>query len=212
MGSAPAKDNAPDQRSAAAAGLPFTAVDLMQILKGAAAAFGIDIARYRGAFSRNGGLKNIDHGAVKPPSPLRAEPGGDRARVNRGLKQGFVGVDIAHTAKKALIEKERLDPRAPAAHQIEEIGFVDIERVGTEPGDTRGEFRRPLDSTELAGIVVEQQAFVKFEDGAGVGAWRGIEQQSAGHSKVNDEIATVELHHDKFAVASNAMDFLSGHT
>ena len=76
----------------------------------------------------------------------------------------------------------------------------DVERVRTQRLGALQQARAPFDASEMPDVVVNQQAFVEFENGARVRPGFGIQQQLAGHSQVNREHALIEVQHDELAM------------
>src|SRR5258708_31063180 len=55
----------------------------------------------------------------------------------------------------------------------------------------------------MAYVVIDQQPLIKLKDSARIGCGLLIEQQLAGHSKMNGENTAVQLEHDKLAMPAN---------
>ena len=68
-----------------------------------------------------------------------------------------------------------------------------------------GSARAPFDAAEMPDVVVNQQASIEFENGAGVRAGFGIQQQLSSHPQMNHEHAPIERRHDKLAVALDGL-------
>jgi len=171
----------------------------------------VDIVGNRRAFQANGGGENIDHGAMQPRGAIFFQAGRDRLRVNARFKQRFIGVDVSHAAQESLIEQQRLDARVTLLQQLQKIFERDVERVRTQRLGPFQQSGAPFDAAEMADVVINQQPFIKLKDGARVGSGFLVEQQLAGHSKMNGKDTLVQLQHDKLAVSANRFYRLIAH-
>src|ERR1035438_8884141 len=83
----------------------------------------------------------------------------------------------------------------------------DFQRFGTEAGDTPREVFAELDGAELAAVVEQQGGAVEGENGVGMFAGIGAEQEAAGHAEVDGQIAAApDGGHDELAVALERQD------
>ena len=135
--------------------------------------------------------------------PLFAQSGRDRARVNASLVESLVRVNVPHTAQKFLIQQQRFDPRLPLLQPRQKIVERNVQRIRPQSLRAVQQPRAPLDSPEMADVVVNQQAFVEFENSARVGSRLGIEQQLAGHPQMNRKHALFQLQHDELAMPAH---------
>jgi len=137
---------------------------------------------------------------VQTRGPLFAQSGRNRARVNASLVESLVRVNVSHAAQKFLIQQQRFDPRLPLLKPLQKIIERDVECIRPQSLRAVQQPRAPLDSPEMADVVVNQKAFVELENSARVGARLGIEQQLAGHPQMNREHALFQLQHNELAV------------
>src|SRR5262249_62013627 len=107
--------------------------------------------------------------------------------MNAGAVQRLVGVNIAHAAQETLVEQQRLDHGAPRTEAGDEGRRIERERIRSELFQARGELIAELDAAELPDIVIDQRSAVQRDNGVAVRAEFGIEQQLAGHSKMNSQ-------------------------
>jgi len=63
----------------------------------------------------------------------------------------------------------------------------DVKRIGPERRGAFRQFLAPFDAAEMADVVINQQAAIKFENSARVGAGFRIQQKLSGHAQVNHE-------------------------
>lgn len=76
--------------------------------------------------------------------------------------QTFVGIDIPHATKNALVEQQRLDSRAPTGEAAAEFVFAGFERVETELAENSvaGGFQYQRHAAETARVGVAKLAIV----------------------------------------------------
>jgi hypothetical protein len=109
MGSAASNEDTANWRLAAAAGFAGAQVDTVFKLKKAARAIGINVIRNRGTAELNGVGEDL---AQRQPQAVEFGAGdaiGPTAGPDAGMKEAFVGVDVAHASEKRLVEQGRLD-------------------------------------------------------------------------------------------------------
>lgn len=180
----------------------MAAVGLVTILIRTFAAAGVDVIGNGGAAGGDGlGEDGLD-GAEKVGEAGAAEAGGEGKGMNAGSEEGFVGIDIAHAAQKALVEQEGLDAGAPGLGEGDKGGFAELERVGTALGVIAG----TKDLSELADVVKAQGSVAQMKAGAGEFTLAFIEPQLAGHAEVDEEHTAVEIEDDELAVAAYGLD------
>src|ERR1035437_9482460 len=127
--------------------------------------------------------------------------------MNSGAEEGFIGINVAQSTEEALVQQQRLDAGLAALEGGGEILERDLQRLGPEFCNPRGEFLAELDAAELAAVVIEQDTAVERQDGVGVLARRAIEQEAAGHAEMNDQVsAAIERYQDELSIAPDAGD------
>jgi len=131
--------------------------------------------------------------------------------VNTRFEQRFIGVNVPHAAQESLIEQQRLDARFALLQQLQKIFERDVERVRTQCLRPLQQSGAPLNAAKMTDVVIDQQAFIKSKNGTRVRAGLLIEQQLAGHSKMDGENAVVQLEHDELAVAAHQIHRLIAH-
>ena len=117
MGSPPREEDALDGGLAAATGLVGPKVDAVFQLEETSHSVGIHVVGDRGTPQPDGLLQNL---AERKPEPFKfgfAKATGVAARPDTGMKEAFVGVDVTHTGKQALIEQGSLDRQASATKE-----------------------------------------------------------------------------------------------
>ena len=82
--------------------------------------------------------------------------------MNARAPQTFVGIDIPHAAKNALVEQQRLDSRAPSSKAGAKFLFVGFERVKTEltENTVAGGFRHQSHAAKAARVGVAKLVIV----------------------------------------------------
>src|SRR5690348_5156424 len=144
--------------------------------------------------------------------------------------QAFVGVDVAHAAKRALIEQDGFDSCALRMQFISELLFGCFERVESEGAENLSGIvlRQHQHAAEAARVGVAQLLFVVERDPR-VRVRRkrragGANDEIAGHAKVNDKIEEcgsrcawrlrcgwlLQMHDDEFAVTVHGDDARAG--
>src|SRR4029077_4893239 len=98
--------------------------------------------------------QNILQPAAHRPRFFPAELGSQPRWMDPGSPQAFIGIDIADAAQHALVQQERLDPRAAPAKPLGEFFLADFERVGAESGQLFGKrrFRQVSDAAKAPRI------------------------------------------------------------
>src|ERR1039458_1635338 len=96
MGSAASDDNPANRCLAAAAGLAGAQVDAVLKLKKATLAIGVNIIGNRRAAESNGVGEDLAQCNPQPVELGACQAVGAATRANAGMKEAFVGVDIAH--------------------------------------------------------------------------------------------------------------------
>lgn len=140
---------------------------------------------------------------MKSSRALAAQARRDGLRINAGLEQRLVGVDVAHPADELLVHEERLDHRPALAKHRPELRQLNGQRIRTQRANTLRQFLAPLDPSEMPDIVVNKQSFVEFKQRPGIRARGRIEQQLTRHAQMNRERAVVQIEHDELAVPPN---------
>ena len=91
----------------------------------------------------------------------------------------------------------------------EKLFECDGERVGAGFGEEIRHFGVVFDAAELTDVVKDESAVVEFEDGAGIFGAFAIPEKLAGHTEVDVQNATVELHEDLLAAPAYALNFFA---
>lgn len=133
-----------------------------------------------------------------------AEPRSRSQRMDARREQAFVDINISQSGQKRLIEQQGFDPRF-AAQACAKFLQWNIERLGAEPRDALGVPRAPLDSAELARIVIENYAIIQREDAVCVLARGAAHQKLSGHAQVNGKRPLVEADDDEFSAPLHAL-------
>src|ERR1035438_9649668 len=109
--------------------------------------------------------------------------------MNAGAEEGFIGVDISNAAHEGLVQQQALDARLMPPEGGGEFVEGDFQRFGPEAGNAAREVFAELDRAELAAVVEQQGGAVEGEDGVGMFAGIGAQQEAAGHAEVDRQIA-----------------------
>src|SRR5712692_9614846 len=82
--------------------------------------------------------------------------------MNFRSPQAFIRVNVADTAKHALVQEQRLDARAPPADSADKLFLAHLERVGTKSRQflSQRRFRKVGDAPEAPRVGVAQLAAV----------------------------------------------------
>ena len=145
MGSSTGEQNAPDRGLAAATGLVGPKVDAVFELEETSHSVGIHVVRDRRTTQPDGLLQNL---AEREPEAFKfnsAKAACVAARPDAGVKEAFVGINVTHTGKQALIEQGGLDRQAPSPEESGELLRRDGERLGAG----RDKSRLPIQTQKL---------------------------------------------------------------
>lgn len=105
-----------DDGAATLAGLAVPPVDIKMMLRIALCTIRLEIPADAGAFVLDAAMQRILNRLMQVFDVLVCQLTGADCRVNAGLKQSLVSIDIADAGDKALVEQKRLD-HAPAPLQ-----------------------------------------------------------------------------------------------
>ena len=123
--------DAPNCSLADEAGLGFAAVNAVLELKESFFAVCIDIVRDGGAAQRYGFFQDFFHGEEKLAELFPRNRRGAATRTDTGAKKRFVGINVAYTSQKLLIQQGALDGGLTAVEQREKADEVDFQRFDT---------------------------------------------------------------------------------
>lgn len=130
VGAAAGDRDALDGCFAGEAGLAGALVDTVFELEKAAHAFGIDVVGNRRTAEADGVLEDFAEGEPQALEFDAGEAPGAAAGSNGGAKEAFIGVDVAYTGEKRLVEQGRFDREAAATEEGCEFGRLNAERFG----------------------------------------------------------------------------------
>ncbi len=198
MGSTASQENAPDEGVTAWAGQAGSLVDAVFKLKKSTLSAGVHIIGNGRAAESDGVAENLAQGEPKALQFGAGEPSGAAARADAGVKEGFVGIDIAHARKKILVEERSLDGEPAAAKQSGKFICSHGQRLSAGGLKRRGTSKvAELQAAETARIDETQFAAAgQAEPGVGVGGnWsiRRGDQQTPGHAQVDDPLSPGSL-------------------
>src|ERR1017187_1352161 len=207
VGAALGDDHPEDRCPAGGTRLAGALVEAGAELEEALAAFGVDVIGDGRSSGGDGLGEHGDDGVVEFAGAVASNALGERLRMNAGAEEGLIGVDIADAAHEGLVEQQALDARFMPSEGGGEFVERDFQRFGPEAGDATREVFAELDGAELAAVVEQQGGTVEGEDGVGVFAGIGAQQEAAGHAEVYGQIAaTPDGGHDELAVALDRQD------
>jgi hypothetical protein len=159
--------DAPNCCLADEAGLGFAAVDAVLELEESLFAVGIDIVRDGGAAQRYGFFQDFFHGEEKLAELFARNRRGAATRTDTGAKKRFIGINVADTSQKLLIQQGALDGGLTAVKQREKADEVDFQGFDTGSVETSG--AGDAETTEAAWINEAQfPSRREFEDGVGM--------------------------------------------
>lgn len=186
---AAASDNhAANFRAASVATKPFATVRAMMKLVLTRLTQGIEKIGDRRATHGDSVLQDLAQSFVKKHELGCAQARTEARRMNFCAPKTFVGIDIANSAKKTLIEEKGFDASAARAGLLDEVLRTDEEGIRAKRAEFVRErsFRKISETAEAAGIgvtqlarVVESQAHMRV-----LRAWLcgGLGRYLAGHA------------------------------
>ena len=186
-----------DGRATAAAGLTGTAIDTQVLLILSLPTGTSDIISDARAALGNGFPQHRGHQAPEPLGLGRAEAVRGPCRVQAGLEQGFVGVDVADAGDQPLIEEHSLEAACggrqpllpgttvqvkgfwPQAHLLEKL----LQGVRAEQQGGAAETAYVAKAQLLAAVQPKDQVGVSCHRGAG-----RVDDQLPGHPQVQHQV------------------------
>ncbi len=113
--------------------------------------------------------------------------------MNSRPPQGFIGVNVAHASKRALIKEQSFDLRSPAAQKLAEIRFTHLERIRTQSrqigrlGMLLNEHPAEASNIAIAQLltVIEAEENVRMRLRIGIAV---RDSQVSGHAQVNNQV------------------------
>lgn len=180
-------------RAAAVATPTFATVRAMMQLVLSRLTQGIKKIGNRGTTHGNGVLQNLAQPFVKKQELRFAQARTEAGGMNFCAPKTFVGIDIADSAEKTLIEKKGFDASTPRAGLLDEVPRADVERIRAKGAEFLGErrFGNIGETAEAAGIGVAQLArVVEGQANMGVlGAWlrSRLGRDLSGHAQMNEQ-------------------------
>ena len=166
-------------------------IDAMAELEEPFSALRIDVIGNRRTAGCDRLRQHCGDGIVKPTSALASNARSNCQRMNAGSEQGLIGVNVTQPSKEILIEQQCLDPRLAALERSLKFRKRYFKWLGPEFFYTLRKLRTVLQTPELAAVVVEQHTTaVQRQDGVSVLAGGAAQQQTAGHTQVNDQVTT----------------------
>lgn len=115
MSSAAGDDHPANGRLAAAAGLGSPLVNTVFKLKKTTLSVGADVVGDRRTTQKDGVGEDFAQRQPEPFKLNKRQAVGPSPRANAGIKEAFIGIDIADACKQGLVEQSCLDRQAPAA-------------------------------------------------------------------------------------------------
>lgn len=193
MGSAAGDDDALDRGPTDQARFPGSQIDPVFQLKETADTLRIHIIGNRRTAAANRAAKHIAEGKPQAFKLGTRDAVGAPARPDTGLKQAFIGIDIADPGKKLLVQQSRFDGKAASMEQRGEFRRADGERFGARafesPGARKFTKFEPAKTTWInkAKFFAARQREARMR----VKSWRRFrcgDEQTAGHAKVDDPL------------------------
>ena len=166
----------------------------------------VHVVGHGGAAERDGFPQYRLDRAVQALQFLAGEPASLTSGTDAGAKQAFIGIDIAHTMEKFLVQQRRLDGGSTAAKERAKVVERNLQRLlsGSDEAIPRGRipsrrlawFLRGLgkiehgEPTKTPGIdKADLATIVELKNGVGMGRQRLIwiaDQETARHSKMDN--------------------------
>ncbi len=121
MGGAAAKDDSGNGGFAADTGLVFTSINPVKKLEGPFFAIGIDVVAQGAAAMVDGAAENELDRPIQSKDLLAGEQIAGSGGINAGMKERFIGVDVADAGEDALIEKGSFNGAAGFGKAFEKL-------------------------------------------------------------------------------------------
>lgn len=211
VGPASGQGDALDGCSADGAGLAGTHVDTVFELEKTTDSIGIDVIGYGRAAQLDGVLQDFDECGTKTDELSASKAPGLPARTDSSTEEALVGIDVAYSVEKRLVEQCSFDGGLAIAEEGDKI----VERYGKRlpagafvNGIRNGEAAKPawIDKTQFA-------AAAESDDSVSVrGDWsiRGGDEEAPRHAQMDKELRGFaiagQVDDDGLADAMNAID------
>lgn len=220
MGGPGADDDPGHRRPADQARLILAPVDpqLRQVVAGSPVRKQVGKIVEGGPATVDGGVEHLTDGLEETGGVAAGEISSRSERVNSSPVQGFVGVDVAQTRYRALIEKQCLDRRLPSGESPGQLHGCRWIRpgVGADTAQTRRCYVvLVVDGHEAEGAGIDElhdRAIIEVPDEMGVGILPVcIERPPPGHPQVsNHRLTVVQKHFEELAPPSYGLDPTAG--
>src|SRR6266513_85009 len=149
-----------DGRFATIAAFPLAPVGPMVPLIFSWLAFRVKKIGNRRSTQHNRFLQNVSQNAAQCFRLFPAQLGSEPRRMNLRFPQTLIRIDISDAAQHALVQQQRLDPRASPANPVRKFHLAHFERIGAESGQLFGKqrFRQVSNAPKTPRIGVAQFA------------------------------------------------------
>src|SRR5581483_38035 len=194
-----------NRRSACDAWLPRSAVDPVLDLKEAPPSIGIYIGGNRGAAFGDCFREDLYNGFVQAPHAVFPQPRSNGQRMNTCSKQSFIRIDIADASQKHLVQEHRFDPRFAFGKPRCELGEFHLQRLRTQPGNSRRQLRGYFEAAQPPRVIKQQHSAVESEDRARIRAGITFCEQPARHAEVDgNKSAAFQFEHNELTAPVDA--------
>ena len=200
-----AEDDAADGGFAAGAGFGLAVVDAVDFLEVAWVSVGVAVVAEGAAAVVDGAVQDFFDRPRKAADLLTAEAVGGSSRVDAGIEQGFIRVDVADAGEEFLIEQRGFDGAPRLFQQRGECFWGEGEGFGTKIGVGGFLGGKDEESAEAAGVGEAQLLARYVEDQMGVGEQGRsvtLQGQAAGHAEMDKEAEIVVEGEDDFLAAA----------
>ena len=209
-----------DDGAAALAGLAVPPIDIKMTLRIALRAVWLEIPANAGAFVLDAAMQRILNRLMQTFDVLICQLTGADCRVNAGLKQCLISVDVADAGDKALVEQKRLDhalaPLQTLAKQGGGKGFA--KRFRPQMSQQFLCIVGQIHSAKLAAVGKAQlPALIQLKAHMNpfIGAMPRIiggDIQTARHFEMHHQHIGIEFNQNIFGAPPDGMHRLAGHT
>lgn len=183
-------------------------VDAMELLEAAGPAVGVVEVAEGAAFVLQGAAEDALDAARQAGDVGWAERVGGSERMNGGVEEGLIDVNVAQAGDQPLVEQGVLDRSGGAGKAAGEVGGADAQRLGAEIFIRQAIGPQPEDPSKPPRIAESHFLPTEGEDQVGMRAGGSVgrgDAQPAGHAKMDVEtVGVIELNDDLLSPPGDA--------
>ena len=150
--------------------------------------------------------KHGDDSAMQVFGALPGKAIGPGARVHACGEKRFVRIDVADARDERLIQEKRLNMPFVPLQSFKKFSETDRERVRPRALKNIRHFVKEFKPSELANIIIDEDAGVELENGTRKLARHRIPEQFAGHSEVYIKDTAIQFEVDLLTAPMNTAD------